>query len=136
MRRRAPGSPETTTDGRGARGLRAEAIAAEHLAAAGLVLLAARYRTRAGELDLVMRDARELVFVEVRSRGPRSAVDPVETVTARKRQRLARTAEAYLAAHPRDRSRPARFDVVGVAGDLARPEVTWIRRAFTLDDLQ
>ena len=134
-RHRSSGHSERVTDDRVARGLVAEQLAAAHLEAAGLVVLAARFRCVFGEVDLVMRDVRELVFVEVRSRRPGSRIDPVETITPVKRRRLAQTAQAYLAAHRRYRRWPARFDVVGVSGDPERPQISWLRNAFTLDDL-
>ncbi len=98
-------------------------------------MLAARFRCVFGEVDLVMRDARELVFVEVRSRRPGSPIDPVETITPVKLRRLAQTAQAYLGVHRRYQRWPARFDVVGVSGDPERPQISWVRNAFTLDDL-
>lgn len=111
-------------------------MASAYLEAAGLRPLAVRFRSVFGEVDLVMRDKRELVFVEVRSRRPGSLVDPIETITRTKRRRLAQTAQAYLCAHRHYRHWPSRFDVVGVAGDPERPQITWVRHAFTLDDLR
>jgi len=75
---------------------------------------------RAGgvELDLVAARGRTLAFVEVKTRRGRGAGAPEEAVDARKRERLARGAAAWLAAHGRPGWR-ARFDVIGVERDAA-----------------
>lgn len=113
-----------TADGRAAEG-----IALDHLEAHGLRCVARNFRTRRGEIDLVMRDGRELVFVEVRQRRRAGHGDGLESVTAAKRRRLAAAAAAYL---QRCRGNPpCRFDVVALDGAGG---VTWVADAFTLDD--
>jgi putative endonuclease len=102
-------------------GRRAEDLVARRLTAAGWELLARNARSRYGELDIVARDGRALVFVEVKAAraGARFGPErPVLAVDARKQQRLRRLATAWLAAN-RGRGRYAaiRFDVVGVTYD-------------------
>ena len=58
----------------------AERIACVYLQRAGLTLEARNFRTRRGEIDLIMRDRETLVFVEVRARSCRALVNPAETV--------------------------------------------------------
>src|SRR5439155_14493815 len=70
-----------------------EAAAARHLAARGFRILETRFRTRAGEIDLVAEEAGTLVFVEVKARCSLFCGRPSEAVDARKRARLIRAAE-------------------------------------------
>jgi putative endonuclease len=63
------------------------------------------------ELDLVVRRGRTLVFCEVKAKGDGRFGDPLEMVTAEKARRIARAAEAWLAAHPELSCCEVRFDV-------------------------
>jgi putative endonuclease len=91
-------------------GARAEALAAEYLTRQGLAIVARNFRTRAGEIDLIARDGRVLVFVEVRMRRSDSFGGAVESITARKRARLVAAASGYLAMLGREP--PCRFDAI------------------------
>jgi putative endonuclease len=114
-------------------GRRAEDLVAQRLQAAGWELLARNARTRYGELDIVARDGRSLVFVEVKAGragahfGPER---PVLAVDARKQQRLRRLATAWIAAN-RGRANYAaiRFDAIGVTFG-SKVEVEHIEGAF------
>ena len=117
-------------------GREAEDLVARRLVAAGWAILARNARTRHGELDLVARDGRTLVFVEVKAgrAGARFGPErPVLAVDARKQQRLRRLATAWMAAN---RGRVAyariRFDAVGVTFDRAGrvTDVEHIEAAF------
>ncbi len=110
------------------RGAWAEDLALRFLLEHGLVLVARNYRCHRGEIDLVMRDAEVLVFVEVRYRRGGGFGAGAETVDWRKRARLAASASHYLHTHPGAARRPCRFDVLSVGG--AAPQVDWIRDAF------
>lgn len=94
-------------------------------------MLARNFRSRGGEVDLVMAEGRTVVFVEVRSRTRANPVEPVATVTPLKQARIVRAAQWFLLRHPRFASHPCRFDVVGVTGTLEQHELTWLRAAFT-----
>jgi len=107
-------------------GVRAERCAERLLNRHGLKTLARNFRCRYGEIDLIMRDAGELVFVEVRARGNTAFVSGSESVDRAKRRRLRATAEHYLGGI-RERTPDCRFDIVSFNGD-AKPE--WIRNAF------
>lgn len=113
-----------------ASGREAEALAETHLHARGLRTVARNYRCRYGELDLVMRDGPALVVVEIRYRRHLVPVPPAETVTARKRTRIARAAADFLQRYPAYDEYPLRFDVVAVSGLLNAPNVQWLRSAF------
>jgi putative endonuclease len=114
-----------------------EALAARYLEGRGLEIVARNLRSRLGEIDLIARDGRALVFVEVKARRGRSGDPPQAAVDRRKQARLARLAAGYLA-RVRAGDRPCRFDVVAVtldaddaAGGAARIE--HFAGAFTVD---
>jgi putative endonuclease len=91
-------------------GLSAESRAALVLIAKGYRILARRWKTPLGEIDIVARRRRALVFVEVKARE--RADDAAEAVTGRGRRRIIAAAELWLARNPADAQREIRFDVV------------------------
>lgn len=107
-----------------------ERRACAELERAGLRLLARNYTTRHGELDLVMRDGDCVVFVEVRYRVRAGHGDAAASVTRSKQEKLIRTAELWLAAHPQHARRACRFDVVSYDGPADRARMLWLRSAF------
>ncbi|MEQ8482933.1 MAG: YraN family protein [Pseudomonadales bacterium] len=111
----------------------AEQAAARFLAGQGLVPVDRNFRCRHGEIDLVMADGDELVFVEVRFRADERFGAGFETVTHAKRRRLTTAARVYLSRHHAEQ-RPCRFDVVSVTKRNYRPEIHWVRDAFSQDD--
>lgn len=116
--------------GRPSLGDRGEEAAARHLQALGYVVLERRYRTRAGEIDLIARDGDTLVFVEVKARSSLACGRPSEAIDWRKRGRIARAASLYLARRGGCES-PCRFDVVEVLEEPgSAPRVRLIRNAF------
>lgn len=115
-------------------GARAEAAASRYLEGWGLRPVTRNFRCRAGELDLVMLDGRELVLVEVRYRARSGLVHPGATVTAAKRRRLLRAASWFLATRPEYRDHAVRFDVLALSGPVDTPRCEWFRNAFTTDD--
>ncbi len=94
------------------RGRRAERLAAWRLRLAGYRVLARRYRTPVGEIDLIARRGRRLVMVEVKAR-PTEALAR-QAVPERQRRRIAMAARRFLAANPRYRDHAVRFDVMAV----------------------
>lgn len=131
-----PSTPisEPHDERRRALGARGERIAAAHLAARGYEILARNFRTRRGELDVVARDGRDLVFCEVKTRvaaSPLGPFGPLASIGAQKRRRLRLMAREWLAgggsaSSPRDaapdaragrgarRASGVRFDAIGV----------------------
>ncbi|MBN9622197.1 MAG: YraN family protein [Actinobacteria bacterium] len=104
----------------------AEARAAEHLASLGYEIVSRNARTRQGELDLIARDGRALVFVEVKATRAGSRVGPerpVLWVTPRKQLQVRRLAAAWMAERRAAGSAPRyaeiRFDAVGLLLDRA-----------------
>jgi putative endonuclease len=108
-----------------------ERLAREHLEARGFQVIEANFRTRHGELDLVVRDERFLVFCEVKTRirrGKPGPLEPFAAIGARKRRRLRLMAREWLAGRALDGRRPPeiRFDAIGIeiepSGRVARLE--------------
>lgn len=114
-------------------GFDAEQLAFRYLRSNGLRPVTKNFRTRRGEIDLIMLDADCLAFIEVRYRASNSYVGATYTVNARKQQKLAATASIFLAKHARFQNRTCRFDVVGVdqdrQGDVS---INWLKDAFRL----
>lgn len=109
---------------RGATGARAEALAADFLAARGLAVVERNFRRRCGEIDIVAHDGDTLVFVEVRLRTHRDFGGAAASITATKRARMAAAASLYLTRFRRPP--PCRFDAVLLdALDPARIE--WLK---------
>jgi putative endonuclease len=94
-------------------GLSAESRAAAFLIVKGFRILARRWRSPVGEIDIVARRRNTLVFVEVKAREKLD--DAAEAVIARQQRRIIAAAEAWLAKHPEDANSDIRFDVVLVA---------------------
>lgn len=118
------------THARQALGLEGETRACHAIEARGYRVLARRYRTRHGEIDIVARHDAAIVFVEVKARRGRAFGDPAASVTWQKQRRLVAMAADYLARHHLERV-AVRFDVVSVAFDhTAPPAVTVFPDAF------
>jgi putative endonuclease len=94
-------------------GISAESRAAAYLVAKGYRVVARRFKTAVGEIDIVARRGRALVFVEVKARETLDGA--AEALTPRQRRRIIAAAEAWLAKNPDDVMRDIRFDVVLVA---------------------
>jgi putative endonuclease len=94
-------------------GLSAESRAAAFLVAKGYRIVARRWRSVLGEVDIVARRRRLLAFVEVKARA--TLDDAAEAVLPHQRRRIIGAARAWLAAHPDDAARDIRFDVMLVA---------------------
>jgi putative endonuclease len=94
-------------------GLSAESRAAALLLAKGYRIVARRFRTSVGEVDIVARRGGDLVFVEVKARAQLDAA--AEAISERQKRRIIAAAEAWLAAHPEDVAANIRFDVILVA---------------------
>jgi putative endonuclease len=111
-----------------------EDLACNELARRGYAILERRYRTRAGEIDIVARDGTALVFVEVKTRQSMRCGPPADAVTRAKRRQIVLMASDYLARR-RPQARSCRFDVVSVTIDAdGTAAVDVIQNAFTADE--
>ena len=105
-------------------GDRGEERAALFLHRHGVRIVARNYRTRLGEIDLIVYEGGILVFIEVRMRSAARFGGGAESVDLRKQRRIELAARHYLMRLGQEP--PCRFDVVS----LERDEPTWIRGAF------
>lgn len=94
-------------------GISAESRAAAYLIAKGFRILARRWKSPAGEIDIVARRRHLLIFVEVKARNTLDAA--AESLLVRQQRRIAAAAEIWLAAYPDPAIRDFRFDAVLVA---------------------
>jgi putative endonuclease len=106
-----------------------EDLACAELSRRGYAILARRYRTRFGEIDIVARDGATVVFIEVKTRDGDRFGAGAEAVTGWKRRRVANMAVDYLARHRLHQS-PCRFDVVAVDVSTRPPQVELYTNAF------
>lgn len=88
----------------------AEAACVWHLRARGYHILATRFRTPAGEIDIVVRRRGIVAFVEVKARRDRATA--AESVSPRQRARIRRAAQWYLGARPALAEHGLRFDIM------------------------
>jgi putative endonuclease len=112
--------------------LAAEAAVRSWLEARGLVVLGANVRVNYLEIDLLVRDGRTLVLVEVRTRGASSWTSSFGSIDGWKRTRLRRAGERLWRRHYRYDARfdHVRFDVASVRFENGRAEVEYVRAAF------
>jgi putative endonuclease len=107
------------------KGRKGERLACRFLLKQGFDILARRYRSRSGELDIIAYEGDTLVFIEVKTRSSAAFGEPWEFVDWQKQQILRRTAEDFIADH--DLGQYAyRFDIVSVLGT----EATLFKNAF------
>lgn len=108
-------------------GARYEKLAAEYLTGKGFRILEQNFRCRQGEIDLVAREGRTLVFVEVKYRTDTLCGEPEAAVDLRKQSKIYQVAEFYLLRHGLSAETLCRFDVVAVDGSGA---IRHYRNAF------
>ena len=92
----------------------------------GLKLITKNYRCRTGEIDLVMQDKKELVFIEVRYRATSDYGSALDSVDQYKIKKLISAANHYISTHQTDL--PIRFDVIGFDSSL---KPNWVTSAFS-----
>jgi len=106
-----------------------EELACHELGRRGYVILARRYRSRFGEIDIVARDGQVTVFVEVKARAGDEFGGGAAAVTPWKQRRIAQMALDYLSRHNLH-DRPCRFDVVTVDVHDKEPDIVVYADAF------
>ena len=115
-----------TNDTTTTRGREAEERAARHLERCGLRVIERNFRIRGGEIDLICRDGRTLVFVEVRLRSRSDYGGAGASITTSKQRRIVLAARHYLAGQPEC---DCRFDCVLIEGE----RLAWLKNAFSAD---
>lgn len=107
-------------------GFEAEASAKKYLEQHGLTFLDKNFNSRFGEIDLIMQDGNQHVFVEVRLRNNSNYTSALESVDFRKQNKLRKTALFYLQINQLLDKVPCRFDVVAIENT----HIQWIKNAF------
>lgn len=108
----------------------AEQRACEYLIQQGMTLVQQNYYSPFGEIDLILKDQNDIVFVEVRSRGREDYGAAKETITYAKRKKLIKTGLHFLQKHQWLYKVNSRFDVVALQFTKNQMELEWIKNAF------
>ena len=103
-----------------------EEMAARWLSEQGYEILERNFYCRQGEIDLIARDGRYLVFIEVKYRRDGQSGHPLEAVGIWKQRRISKAAVYYCHGHRIPDSQACRFDVISVMGN----EIEHIKNAF------
>ena len=117
---------KTVADKTRVKGKIAEDKACDYLQKQGLKLVEKNYYCRSGEIDLIMQDKQELVFVEVRYRAKDDFGSALDSVDQHKIKKLISAANHYISTHQTDQ--PMRFDVIGFDASL---KPNWVSNAFS-----
>ncbi len=104
-----------------------EEIAAKYLEKQGLKVIERNFRNRFGEIDLIARDGRYTVFVEVKYRKTARSGHPEEAVTYSKARTISKVADHYRLYKKLPDDALFRFDVVAIEAD----EIRWHKNAFS-----
>ena len=110
-------------------GLIAEKLAGKYLKQKGFRILEERYRTRYGELDLICRKGKEVVFVEVRSIKSDSGFSPEESISLKKINHLIKSARDWII-KKRIKNLEIRFDLITVNLSTNPPVINHFPKAF------
>jgi len=110
------------------RGQQAEDLALTYLKQQGLILIQRNYRSRYGEIDLIMQDKEHIVFVEVRFRSSNQYGGAASSVDIHKQRKLIKCAQQYIAnTHNR---LGFRFDVLAISPSAKQHDIQWLTNAF------
>jgi putative endonuclease len=112
----------------------AEQQACDYLQSQGLRLLQQNYRCYCGEIDLIMQEQNNIVFIEVRSRRRIDFGSAVESITLSKRKKLIRTATHFLQMKKWLYKVDSRFDIIAIHPIDGKIQLEWLKNAFTVDD--
>lgn len=108
-----------------------ESIAVRYLKKNGYKILAQNYRNKIGEIDIIAKDKKTLVFVEVKAARTDSFGNPKWSVTPKKQRKISMVALYYLKATKQNKVK-ARFDVVAISSSQDNPRIELIKNAFEL----
>ncbi|QQR79725.1 MAG: YraN family protein [Deltaproteobacteria bacterium] len=112
-------------------GVDGEALAAQYLQTKGFKVLVRNYRSRVGEIDLIIEKSGVIHFVEVKSRRRSDAVSPRELIPYSKQKKISKTAQEYLAKFKKEGS--AVFSALLIDwAESETPKIEWIENAFEL----
>ena len=112
-------------------GEKSETLAVWYLKKNGYKILEQNYRTKLGEIDIIAKEKKTLVFVEVKSRRSGRYGNPKWAVTPKKQRKISMVALSYLKATKQTDAR-ARFDVVAITSNQDAPQIEIVKNAFEL----
>lgn len=92
----------------------------------GCEIVENNYRSKSGEIDIIVKDKHELVFVEVKYRKNAKVQHPLEAVDNKKQITICRVAQDYMRQNDIAQDTPSRFDVIAILDS----EIQWIKQAF------
>jgi putative endonuclease len=116
-------------------GSKGEKIAVQYCRNVGYMIIGTHYTSRWGEIDIIAKDKKEIVFIEVKSRASKSFGSPEESITKEKISRLIKTIAIFLSDYPKIVE--YRIDVILVLFGVERvsPLVEHIKRIEISGDL-
>lgn len=114
-------------------GKQAEQRACDYLQAKGFQLLQQNYQCYHGEIDLIMRDQEDVVFVEVRFRSRTDYGSALESITKNKQKKLIKAATHFLQMKKWLYRVTSRFDIVAIHLVAGETQLEWIKNAFSVD---
>lgn len=107
-----------------------EGYAENYLCQQGLTKVATNFRTKVGEIDLIMKDQETTVFIEVKFRKNAHFGGAISAVSISKQQKITKTAAFFLQQQGLNAYNTAcRFDIVAIEGE-SNPEIIWLKNAF------
>lgn len=112
-------------------GKQAEDKACQFLQEKGFRLLNQNYRCFLGEIDLIMQDGHDIVFVEVRSKRTIEHGTAIESITRAKQKKIIKTALRFLQERNWLNKVNCRFDVIGIHLIENQMKMDWIKNAFS-----
>jgi len=112
-------------------GEQGESLAVWYLKQNGYKILELNFRTKLGEIDIIAKEKKTLVFVEVKSRRSVRYGNPKWAVTLKKQRTISMVALSYLKATNQTDAR-ARFDVVAITSNQDKPQIEIVKNAFEL----
>ena len=112
-------------------GKESESVAVRYLKKNGYKILEQNYRNKLGEIDIIAKDKKTLVFVEVKATRTDSFGNPKWAVTPKKQKKISMVALFYLKATKQSNVK-ARFDVVAIRSSQDNPRIELIKNAFEL----
>lgn len=112
-------------------GRMAEDLALRYLQKHDMTLLERNFRSRFGEIDLIMQENNTIIFVEVRARKNTAFLHPAETIDFSKRNKIRRTSQVFMQKTPARDQFDWRFDVITLTGRRENEmKIEWIKSAF------
>jgi len=112
-------------------GERGENLAVWYLKQNGYKIIEQNYRSRMGEIDIIAKDGKTIVFVEVKSRRSIRYGSPKWAITPKKQRKISMVALYYLKTTQQTDTK-ARFDVVAITSNQDEPQIEIVENAFEL----